>query len=34
MNFDLSDEQQLLADTLKRYLGKEYTIDASAKLVD
>jgi len=33
MNFDLSDEQQLLADTLRRYLGKEYTIDARAKIV-
>ena len=33
MNFDLSDEQQLLADTLKRYLTKEYTIDARAKIV-
>jgi len=34
MNFDLSDEQQLLSDTLKRYLTKEYTIDARAKIVD
>ena len=33
MNFDLSEEQQLLADTLKRYLTKEYTIDARAKIV-
>jgi pimeloyl-CoA dehydrogenase small subunit len=33
MNFDLSDEQQLLADTLKRYLTKEYTIEARAKIV-
>src|SRR6266508_2183054 len=33
MNFDLSEEQQLLADTLRRYLTKEYTIDARAKIV-
>ena len=33
MNFDLSEEQQLLADTLKRYLTKEYTIDARAKIM-
>jgi pimeloyl-CoA dehydrogenase small subunit len=33
MNFDLSEEQQLLADTLKRYLKNEYTIDARAKIV-
>jgi alkylation response protein AidB-like acyl-CoA dehydrogenase len=34
MNFDLSEEQQLLADTLKRYLVNEYSIDARAKIVD
>ena len=33
MNFDLSEEQQLLADTLRRYLTKEYTIDARARIV-
>ena len=33
MNFDLSEEQQLLADSLKRYLAKEYSIDACAKIV-
>src|SRR5574341_1946959 len=33
MNFDLSEEQQLLTDTLKRYLKNEYTIDARAKIV-
>jgi len=33
MNFDLSEEQQLLADTLRRYLTKEYTIDVRAKIV-
>src|SRR5512134_3622136 len=34
MNFDLSEEQQLLADSLKRYLANEYSIDARAKIVD
>ena len=34
MNFDLSEEQQLLADSLKRYLANEYTMDARAKIVD
>ena len=33
MNFDLSEEQQLLADSLKRYLTNEYSIDARAKIV-
>jgi len=33
MNFDLSDEQQLLADSLKKYLTNEYSIDARAKIV-
>src|SRR6266545_3472139 len=33
MNFDLSEEQQLLSDTLKRYLNNEYTIDARARIV-
>ena len=33
MNFDLSEEQQLLADTLKRYLSNEYTIVARARIV-
>ena len=33
MNFDLSEEQQLLADSLKRYLNNEYSIDARAKIV-
>jgi pimeloyl-CoA dehydrogenase small subunit len=33
MNFDYSDEQQLLADTLKRYLATHYTFDARAKIV-
>jgi len=34
MNFDLSEEQQLLADSLKRYLANEYGLDARAKIVD
>jgi len=34
MNFDLSEEQQLLADSLKRYLTNEYSMDARAKIVD
>jgi len=34
MNFDLSEEQQLLADSLKRYLANEYSIDARARIVD
>ena len=34
MNFDLTEEQQLLADSLKRYLANEYTMDARAKIVD
>jgi len=33
MNFDLSEEQQLLADSLKRYLANEYSIDARTKIV-
>jgi len=33
MNFDLSEEQQLLGDSLKRYLTNEYSIDARAKIV-
>ena len=33
MNFDLTEEQQLLADSLKRYLANEYSIDARAKIV-
>src|SRR5260370_29697056 len=33
MNFDPSEEQQLLGDSLKRYLNNEYSIDARAKIV-
>jgi len=34
MNFDLTEEQQLLADSLRKYLGNEYSIDKRAKIVD
>jgi alkylation response protein AidB-like acyl-CoA dehydrogenase len=33
MNFDYSEEQRLLADTLKRFLTSNYTLDARAKIV-
>src|SRR5215510_8503214 len=33
MNFDYSEEQQLLADTLKRFLATHYTFDARSKIV-
>lgn len=33
MDFEYSDEQQLLADTLKRYLATDYNADARAKIV-
>src|SRR4029453_13283257 len=33
MNFELSDEQQLLADSLKRFVTNDYTFDARAKIV-
>src|SRR5918999_1889612 len=33
MNFDYSEEQGLLADTLKRFLATNYTFDARAKIV-
>ncbi|MCI0545832.1 MAG: acyl-CoA dehydrogenase [Candidatus Rokubacteria bacterium] len=33
MNFDLSEEQQLLADTVRRYLGNDYGVEARAKIV-
>ena len=33
MNFDLTEEQQLLADSLKRYLTNEYSFDTRAKIV-
>ena len=34
MDFELSEEQQLLSDSLRRYLANEYSIDARAKIVD
>ncbi|MBI2217278.1 MAG: acyl-CoA dehydrogenase family protein, partial [Candidatus Rokubacteria bacterium] len=33
MNFDLSDEQQLLSDTIKRFVTTHYTFDARAKIL-
>jgi alkylation response protein AidB-like acyl-CoA dehydrogenase len=33
MNFEYSEEQQLLADTLKRFLATNYTLDARAKII-
>jgi alkylation response protein AidB-like acyl-CoA dehydrogenase len=33
MNFDYTEEQQLLADTLKRFLATNYTFDARAKIM-
>jgi alkylation response protein AidB-like acyl-CoA dehydrogenase len=33
MNFDYTDEQQLLADTLRRFLSHDYSFDARAKIV-
>src|SRR5262245_62173755 len=33
MNFDLSEEQQLLADTVRRYLANDYSFEARAKIV-
>ena len=33
MDFDYSEEQRLLADTLKRFLASHYTLDARARIV-
>src|SRR5262245_3551105 len=33
MNFDYSEEQGLLADTLKRFLASNYTFDARTKII-
>ncbi|MGH7332505.1 MAG: acyl-CoA dehydrogenase family protein, partial [Candidatus Rokuibacteriota bacterium] len=33
MNFDLSEEQQLLADTLRRYLSNDYAFEIRARIV-
>ncbi len=34
MNFDLTPEQQLLADSLRRFTANDYTFEARAKIVD
>ena len=34
MNFDYNEEQQLLADSVKRFIGKDYTFEARKKIVD
>ena len=34
MNFELTQEQQLLADTFKRFATNDYTFEARAKIVD
>jgi len=34
MNFDYNEEQQLLADSVRRYLAKDYTFEARKKIVD
>jgi alkylation response protein AidB-like acyl-CoA dehydrogenase len=33
MNFELSEEQQLLADSLRKYLANDYSFDARTKIV-
>jgi alkylation response protein AidB-like acyl-CoA dehydrogenase len=33
MNFDYSEEQQLLADTLRRYLSNDYSFETRARIV-
>ena len=33
MNFEYSDEQRLLADSLKRFLATGYSFDARAKIL-
>ena len=33
MDFELSQEQQLLADSLKRFIANDYTFEARAKIV-
>ena len=33
MNFELSDEQQLLGDSLRKYLANDYSFDARSKIV-
>ncbi len=34
MNFDYNEEQQLLADSVRRFLAKDYTFEARKKIVD
>ena len=31
MNFDYNEEQQLLADSVRRFLAKDYTFEARRK---
>ena len=33
MNFDYNEEQQLLADSVRRYLGKSYDFEARKRIV-
>src|SRR5258708_3488560 len=33
MNFDYNEEQQLLADSVRRYLQKDYSFEARRKIV-
>src|SRR6266849_1860933 len=33
MNFDYNEEQQLLADSVRRYLGKSYDFEARKKIL-
>jgi alkylation response protein AidB-like acyl-CoA dehydrogenase len=33
MNFDLSEEQQLLSDSLRKYLANDYSFDARSRIV-
>src|SRR5436190_7746996 len=33
MNFDYNEEQQLLADSVRRFLGKDYGFEARKKIV-
>jgi alkylation response protein AidB-like acyl-CoA dehydrogenase len=34
MNFDYNEEQQLLADSVRRFLAKDYTFEARKKIVE
>ena len=34
MNFDYNEEQQLLADSVKRFIAKDYAFEARKKIVD